>query len=248
MQRVDVDLDVTLTQRVATAVARLEEVFGEPVWDGPREPVDVLIRTILSQSTNDRNRDRAYEELRRRFADWDAVADADPQAIAEAIRSAGLSNQKSVRIREILRWIRGTNGSFDLRGLCQMDVRQAMEWLGQLKGIGVKTVAVVLMFACGRDVFPVDTHVHRIVRRLGFVPPSASAEKTFWLMEPLVPPGKAYSFHINLLRLGRSICLARKPKCEICPLRSLCPFPGLAWSPKGTGGKAGGKKGNRVSE
>lgn len=218
---------------MAAAVSALEKAFGEPKWSGPVDPVDVLVRTILSQNTNDRNRDRAYEELRRRYPTWAEVADAEPEGIALAIRVAGLSRQKSVVIRDVLRWIRDTVGGFNLSKLCQMDVQEAVAWLGQLKGIGVKTVAVVLMFACGRDVFPVDTHVHRIVQRLGFVPVGASAEKTFWLMAPVVPAGKGYSFHLNLLRLGRSICRARAPKCGSCPLASLCPYPQASSTGKG---------------
>ena len=211
-------------QRTAWYVRKLEEHFGEPVWKGRRSPVDSLIKTVLSQSTNDRNRDRAYDELRRRFPTWAEVAAADPQDIAEAIRVAGLANQKSVRIRDILRWLAQHNGGFELDNLCEMDIQQALEWLGHLKGIGVKTLAVVLMFACGRDVFPVDTHVHRIVRRLGLVPENADPVKTFWQMAELVPPGKSYSFHMNLLKLGRTICKARNPDCQACPLRQNCQY------------------------
>ncbi len=209
-------------EQTAWFVEKLEEHFGEPVWKGRRNPVDSLIKTVLSQSTNDRNRDRAYDELRRRFPTWAEVASADPREIAEAIRVAGLANQKSVRIRDILRWLAQHNGGFELEKLCGMDIREALGWLGHLKGIGVKTLAVVLMFACGRDVFPVDTHVHRIVRRLGLVPENADPVKTFWQMAEFVPPGKSYSFHMNLLKLGRTICKARNPSCKVCPLREKC--------------------------
>ncbi len=211
-------------EKTAWFVQKLEEHFGEPVWKGRRSPIDSLIKTVLSQSTNDRNRDRAYEELRKRLPSWAEVAEADPREIADAIRVAGLANQKSVRIRDILQWLAQNNGGYELDKLCEMDIHQALDWLGHLKGIGVKTLAVVLMFACGRDVFPVDTHVHRIVRRLGLVPQNADPVKTFWMMAELVPPGKSYSFHMNLLKLGRTICKARNPNCSACPLRQKCAY------------------------
>jgi len=107
--------------------------------------------------------------------------------------------------------------------LCDMDIEEAVDTFLQLKGIGIKTISVVLMFTCGKDIFPVDTHVHRLCGRLGLVPQKASAEKTHHLMQPLVPKGKSYSLHINLLKLGRTICKARKPDCAVCPLREFCP-------------------------
>ncbi|MDZ7270634.1 MAG: endonuclease III [candidate division KSB1 bacterium] len=201
----------------------LEKTFGEPKWTGPRDPLDVLIRTILSQNTNDRNRDLAYEALRARYPRWDEVLAAPTAEIASTIRPAGLSNQKSVRIKELLTWIKQTYGALDLRSICQQPTEHVVDLFLQRKGVGIKTISVVLMFACGRDIFPVDTHVHRICMRLGLVPPGATAERTHHLMQPLVPKGKAYSLHMNLLRLGRTICRARKPLCALCPLQAICP-------------------------
>lgn len=214
--------------RTAQVVRLLEEAFGEPRWRGPADPLDVLIRTILSQNTNDRNRDRAYEALRARYPRWELLLQAPVAEVAAAIRPAGLSNQKSARIKRILAWIRQTYGALDLRGICAQPREQVEGTFLKLNGIGIKTISVVLMFACGHDVFPVDTHVRRICLRLGLVPQGASAEKTHYLMQPLVPRGKAYSLHMNLLRLGRTVCRARKPACQVCPLRALCPYPAEA--------------------
>ncbi len=210
-------------RRTALITARLEEAFGEPRWRSGDTLLDTLILTVLSQSTNDRNRDQAFARLRQAFPDWEAVSRATAVHIAEAIRPAGLANQKSVRIRDILRWIHATYGTFDLDFLCDQDPHAVREAFLQLKGVGIKTISVVLMVSCGADVFPVDTHVHRICRRLGLVPQKVSAEKTHALMQPLVPRGKSYSLHMNLLKLGRTICQARKPRCAECPVALWCP-------------------------
>lgn len=203
----------------------LESVMGEPRWRGPSDPLDSLVKTILSQSTNDNNRDLAYSRLRERFPTWRETMEADRKEIAEAIKPAGLSNQKSARLVDILRWIKKTYGELSLDVLHEMPTEEAFDTLTTLKGIGVKTIAVVLMFACGRDVFPVDTHVHRIVRRLGLVHNKTDAVKTFHLMAPLVPSGKSYSLHMNLLSFGRTVCTARNPRCLECPLYQLCRWP-----------------------
>jgi endonuclease-3 len=211
--------------RTAAVTLALERFQGEPRWPGPSDPLDSLVRTLLSQSTNDNNRDLAYDRLRSRFPTWGEVMEAPRAAVADAIRPAGLGNQKSERLIDMLRWIEAEFGSLDLGFLHEMPVDEAFERFTRVKGIGVKTVAVVLMFACGRDVFPVDTHVHRIVRRLGLVPDKSDAVKTFELMAPLVAPGKSYSLHMNLLRFGRTVCMARKPTCPECPLYDLCKWP-----------------------
>jgi endonuclease-3 len=149
---------------------------------------------------------------------------ADIQQIELAIRPGGLAKQKSERIKNILKWIHQEYGSLNLDILCTMNPQDAIEKFCQLKGIGVKTISVVLMFSCGVDIFPVDTHVHRICRLLGLVPKNTTAEKTFWMMQSLIPKGKSFSLHINFLKLGRTICLARKPRCESCPLNRYCDY------------------------
>lgn len=209
--------------KVRDITFRLETAFGEPRWPGRGNPLGSLILTILSQSTNDNNRDVAYARLKERFPDWHSVMNAPAHTIADAIRPAGLGNQKGHRIKEILRWIDATYGTFDLAFICDMAPQDVIETFMQLKGVGIKTISVVLMFTCGVDIFPVDTHVHRICRRLGLVPEKANAEKAFDLMQPLVPEGKAYSLHMNFLHLGRTICTARKPRCRQCPIADLCP-------------------------
>jgi len=210
-------------EKVSLITQRLEKALGVPNWKGRGKPLDSLILTILSQSTNDRNRDVAYTRLREKFPDWQSVMNAPVQDIADAIRPAGLANQKSQRIKDVLRWVYETYDTFDLSFLCDQDPEEITRTFLQLKGVGIKTISVVLMFSCGKDIFPVDTHVHRICKRLGLVPEKASAEKTHHLMQPLVPAGKAYSLHMNLLKLGRTICKAQKPRCSECPLNDLCP-------------------------
>jgi len=205
-------------------VSLLEKEFGIPERKNVQDPLSSLILTVLSQNTNDKNRDRAYLALKQQFPTWEDVHNGPVKNIEAAIRPGGLAKQKSERIKNILQWIMDEYGSLNLDSVCEMDIDEAIEKFTQLKGIGVKTISVVLMFSCGKDVFPVDTHVHRICRRLGLVPGNASAEKTFWLMQPLVPKNKSFSLHMNFLKLGRTICHARKPDCGQCPLRTHCDF------------------------
>lgn len=211
-------------QKVAAIVDALEKRFGSPQRTEVMDPLSNLMLTILSQNTNDRNRDQAFRRLRERFSTWEDVMTGDVRVLEDAIRPGGLARQKSERMQHILRWLWERYGRLNLDFLCQMEPQEAIDLFCQLKGIGVKTISVVLMFSCGVDIFPVDTHVHRICLRLGLVPDKASAEKTFWLMRQLVPTNKSFSLHMNLLRLGRTICLARKPHCEQCPLTAYCHF------------------------
>ena len=205
-------------------VAALEERFGVPKWAGPSDPLDALIQTILSQNTSDTNSGRAYERLKSRFPTWEEANAADVREIADAIRSGGLANLKSERIKGVLAWLEKTRGTLDLDFIRDRKPDEAIRILGSLKGVGIKTISVVLMFACGAEIFPVDTHIHRITKRLGLAPENASAEKVHEVMQELVPQGKAYSFHMNLLKFGRTICHARNPKCEVCPLTEECVY------------------------
>jgi endonuclease-3 len=203
----------------------LEEEFGIPERRGDRSPLDTLINTILSQNTNDTNRDRAYSTLRDRFPSWEDVLAADAEDIADAIRVGGLGNQKSVRIKNALAWIKDNYGELNIDFICDMEPAEVIETFSKLKGIGLKTMNVVLAFACGRDVFPVDTHILRISKRLALVPAKASADKAHEVMGQLFPKGKAYSLHINMIRFGRVVCHSRKPECRGCPLIEYC----IAW-------------------
>ena len=213
-----------LKRKITRVTELLEEHQGPIAWKGPkRNPLPGLIRTILSQATNDLNRDRAYMSLMDRFGgDWDKIRRGPTRAVRDAIRGAGLANQKAPRIQAVLKWARANYGGYDLKALCSMPEEEVFETLGSLKGVGVKTVAVVLMFACGADLSAVDTHVHRIMRRLGVVGQKATAERTFEILRPLVPEGKGHSLHLNLIAFGRSTCKARRPLCGTCFLRRLC--------------------------
>ncbi|NQU04673.1 MAG: endonuclease III [Calditrichaeota bacterium] len=207
--------------KIARAVKILKREFGVPTWR-KKNPVDELIVTILSQNTHDRNRDRAFGELRKAFPTWHDVLSDDVKKIENAIRPAGLAVQKSQRIKAILGWIKNKYGELTLEPLNSLSNEEAIELLTSQKGIGVKTAAVVLAFAFDRDLCPVDTHVHRISKRLGWVGEKYSAEATFYALKPLIPRNVAASFHLNILKFGRTRCTARNPQCEGCPLREDC--------------------------
>jgi endonuclease-3 len=200
----------------------LEGVYGEQKRGRRRDPLDSLILTIMSQSTSDHNRDMAYEAMMERYPDWEAVARAPTGQLASTIRSGGLANQKAARIKETLRWVKKKYGDYDLSALCDMEVGGATKVLLSQNGVGIKTAYVVLTFSCGHDVFPLDTHIYRILGRLGILPPGMTREKAHEHMAGLVPPGKAYSMHLNVLQFGRDTCHARNPECDGCPLRRMC--------------------------
>jgi len=203
---------------------RLLDFYGEPGWHDPLPPLDELVSTILSQNTNDLNRDRAFQSLRRQFPDWEAVLRADPPSVIAAIRSAGLANQKAPRIQQILRDISTERGSLDLSFLKDLPLEDARAWLMKHKGVGPKTAAIVLLFSLGRPAFPVDTHIFRVTGRLGLLPEKMTVEQAHRYLENLFPPEDYSAAHLNLIRLGREICLSRKPACEGCPLRSVCKY------------------------
>jgi len=217
-----------LRRRCKRIALALERAFGSETHLDEGDPLDCLVRCILSQNTTSENCRRAYAGLRDRFPSWDAAAEAHVATIARAIRVGGLANQKGRWIKDVLRWVQRTQGKLSLDVLRHMSDEDAIELLTSQRGIGLKTAAIVLCFACGRDVFPVDTHVHRTCKRLGLVQAQATREGTFWDMAPLVPKGKANSFHINLVHLGRTLCHARGPKCPECPLDRVCPKVGVS--------------------
>lgn len=203
---------------------KLIEFYGEPTWRDPLPALDELVSTILSQNTNDTNRDRAYQALRLQFATWEAVRDADPVAVIDAIRSAGLANQKGPRIQQVLREITAERGKLELDFLSQVPVDEARQWLEKFKGVGPKTAAIVLLFSLGKPAFPVDTHIYRVTGRLGLRSEGMNVEQAHPYLEGLFPPETYYAAHLNLIRLGREICQARKPDCPACPLRDTCLF------------------------
>ena len=185
--------------------------------------LDELVAAILSQNTTDTNSGAAFAQLQRRFPDWDAVRRASPATIARAIRVAGLSRQKAPRIKAILQTIHRERGELSLEFLRESPVPEAIEYLSRFPGVGPKTAACVLLFACRRPVLPVDTHVHRVSGRLGLIGPGTNAVKAQLELSPLVPPRQVLEFHVGLIRHGRAVCLANKPKCGDCPLLDLCP-------------------------
>jgi endonuclease-3 len=202
----------------------LVEAYGEPTWRESLSPVDELVSTILSQNTNDANRDVAFRRLRDRFDSWDEVRDAATAEVVDAIRPAGLANQKAPRIQQALKDITEKAGTITLDFLRDMSVEEAKSWLTGLCGVGPKTTAIVLLFGMGRPAFPVDTHVHRVASRLGLIPAEMSAEKAHDRLEDIVPPGEYYAFHLNLIRHGRQICVARNPHCQECFLQEWCDY------------------------
>ena len=205
------------------AVARiLGEAYGYPTWRPHLSPVEELVSTILSQNTTDHNRDMAFEALRARFPTWEAVRDAPTADVIAAIRSAGLSNRKGPRIQAALRRITEERGAITLDFLAEMDVEAAKAWLTGLDGIGPKTAAIILLFALNKPAFPVDTHVHRVTKRLGLIGPKTSAERAHQELEAIIPPEDYYPAHLNFIRHGRQVCKARNPRCEACPLRAHC--------------------------
>lgn len=212
------------TSRMKSVLERLGGVFGYPSWRDPQQPVDELVCTILSQNTNDRNRDIAFTALKKRYATWEAVMAADESEIIDTIRVAGLAKQKGPRIQEVLRRIREERGNLDLSFLSDLPLEEAREWLMQFKGVGRKTAAIVLQFSLNRPAFPVDTHIYRVTGRLGVRPAAINVEQTHLLMEQIIDPKDFYAGHLNLIRLGREICHARKPDCACCPVSGQCDY------------------------
>jgi endonuclease-3 len=198
--------------------------YGQPEWRSPLPPLDELVSTILSQNTNDTNRDRAFDSLKETFPTWECVRDAPEWQVVEAIRSAGLANQKGPRIQAVLTEITNQRGELDISFLYDMNSSDAYEWLLQFKGVGPKTASIVLLFSLGKPAFPVDTHIHRITGRLGLRPAKMSAERAHKYLAKQFPRDSYYAAHLNIIRLGREICMARKPRCENCPLSDNCQF------------------------
>ena len=203
---------------------RLMKKFGEPIWRNPLPAIDELVSTFLSQNTNDVNRDRAFDSLRAKFPTWEEVRDAPESEIIEAVRIAGLANTKGPNIKRALRQISDERGNLDLNFLKKMPVEEARAWLTRFKGVGPKTAAIVLLFSLGMPSFPVDTHIYRVTGRVGLRPEKISVEKTHPYLEDLFPPESYYAVHLNIIRLGREICKARKTNCAQCPLLAICDY------------------------
>jgi endonuclease-3 len=210
------------SKRAVQIHEKLLEAFGEPTWRNPLPAVDELVSTILSQNTNDVNRDRAFNALTAKFATWESVRDASADEVVSAIRPAGLANQKGPRIQQVLRQITEERGDLDLSFLKDLPLEEARSWLTKFNGVGPKTAAIVLCFSLGRPAFPVDTHIYRVSGRIGLRPAAMTVEQAHPHLEAVFPPETYYAAHLNLIRLGREICHARKPECPKCPIRKLC--------------------------
>jgi endonuclease-3 len=211
------------SEQIKYILQNLEAAYGLP-RNTPEDPLDELILTILSQATNDQNSRRAFANLRRRFPTWEAVRRARPATIAAAIKSGGLAQAKSIVIKNALNEIKTQRGELDLSFLRTAPLAEAKAFLTALKGVGPKTAACVLLFAFARPVFPMDTHIFRILRRVGLIPARGSDEQAHELMLALIPPGKHYSLHINLIRHGRRLCRPRNPQCLRCCLVEQCQY------------------------
>ena len=202
----------------------LKGKYGEPIWRQHLLPVDELVCTILSQSTTDANRDKGFYALKAQYPDWNSVMDAPEAAIVAAIRPAGLANQKGPRIQAALRTVYDDQGEISLDFLNDLSLDEAKQWLVSIKGVGPKTAAIILLFAFNRPAFPVDTHVHRISKRLGIIGSKVTADKAHDLLENSGRPKTYYAMHLNLIRHGRETCTARQPKCDSCVLQDVCNF------------------------
>ena len=203
---------------------KLIEAFGEPTWRTPLPAIDELVSTILSQNTNDVNRDRGFNALRAKFPTWEAVRDAKAEDVINAIRPAGLANQKGPRIQQVLRAISEERGALNLDFLAGLPVEEARAWLTKFNGVGPKTAAIVLCFSLNMPAFPVDTHIYRVTGRIGLRPEKMTVEQAHPYLESVFPPETYYAAHLNLIRLGREVCGARKPNCPQCPIIKLCDY------------------------
>ncbi len=209
-------------RRLARVGKRLEDAYGTPEPHPRRDLIAGLVATILSQNTTDTNSLRAFRSLRKRYPDWGLVERADVRSIESAIRSGGLARTKARTIKRVLRDIRTSTGRLELGFLRRMTDDEALDYLLAFDGVGPKTAACVVLFDLGRDVMPVDTHVYRVIGRLGVVGHPRSRDATFESLRRVVPPGASLSLHVNIIALGRALCRPRDPDCPRCPVRQEC--------------------------
>jgi endonuclease III len=210
--------------KIAQIYRILEATYGIKQLHPSGDPLDGLIGTILSQSTTDVNSRRAHQALRAAFPNWQAVLAATDAVLADVIRRGGLANLKARRIKDALAAILAERGDFDLGFLATLPLEEARAWLTSLPGVGPKTAACVLLFDLGRPALPVDTHVHRVARRLGLIGPRVSAEAAHTVLQAQLRPEQVYEFHLNMIAHGRATCHAINPECAICPRNPLCDY------------------------
>jgi endonuclease-3 len=208
---------------ILEVIELLEQEYGSCQWQPGRDPIDILLGTILSQNTSDTNSGRAFASLKSNFDSWEDVASAPAEYIARAIKSGGLSQIKAVRIKQVLGQIENEQGRISLDFLKSMNMAEAEDYLLSLPGVGHKTARCVLLFSLGKPSLPVDTHIFRVAKRLGLIDSKISIEKAHSLLQEQIPPPKVYQFHIHMIEHGRRICHARQPRCNRCILRGICP-------------------------
>ncbi len=219
----------SLKRRARQVNAILSDYYGPPTRpNGRADPLSELIAVILSQHTSDVNSERAFDSLCARFPSWEAVSTAPVAEVAEAIRSGGLAVVKAPRIQRVLTQILEARGELSLDFLADLPLEDARAFLRALDGVGPKSAACVLLFSLGQPAMPVDTHVHRVAGRLGFIGPRTTADAAHEQLERMVPPAEVYAFHVNLIRHGRETCKAQRPRCPRCPVNALCPYPAKA--------------------
>ncbi|MFC2065749.1 endonuclease III domain-containing protein [Chloroflexota bacterium] len=219
--------DKTIKERIGQILCLLEGEYGTPKWQPSYAPISVLVQTILSQNTSDTNSGSAFKTLKSSFDNWESVADADADTIAHYIRHGGLGQIKAQRIKQALQGIVRERGQLELEFLSQFTSSDAEEWLLRLPGVGLKTARCVLLFALGMPSLPVDTHVLRVSKRLGLINPKASLDEAHYTLGALVPQEDVYKFHVLVIEHGRKICQARRPNCQDCILKKICPSRSL---------------------
>jgi endonuclease-3 len=214
--------ETPIKKKIGQMLDLLRKEYGAPQWQPSYDPVSVLVQTILSQNTSDRNSRGAFRTLLASFDNWERVADADVDTIAHCIRCGGLGRIKAQRIKQALKEIMRKQGRLDLDFLSQLTLSDAQEWLQKLSGVGAKTARCVLLFSLGMPALPVDTHILRVAKRLGLIDIKASLHEAHHTLGELVPPEDVYQFHILVIEHGRRICQARHPRCQGCVLKKIC--------------------------
>jgi endonuclease-3 len=205
-------------------IQNLERTYGVPENRRASDPLAMLVNIILSQATSDTNSDRTFHALKKRYPTWESLLRARTSTISETIRSGGLANQKAAVIKDVLGQIYEEHGTLDLGFLHELSSEEAAQYLSRFRGIGPKTIACTLLFACQKEVFPLDTHIFRVLRRVGLIPQKCTDKRAHEIMDAVIPPGKFYSLHVNLIRHGRALCRPRDPLCERCPIVEYCDY------------------------
>lgn len=214
----------TLRKKAADVDRSLTRIYGRKEAELNDDPLDTLVETILSQNTTDKNSHRAFIALRKAYPSWNGLMGENPERVAKVIRSGGLAGIKASRILAALEFIHRERGSLELDFLRDMDPNAAEAWLARIKGVGPKTRSIVLLFSLGMPSFPVDTHIHRVTKRIGLIGKKTSRERAQTELATLVPRKEFYNFHINLIEHGRAVCRARNPRCSVCKISMYCDY------------------------